>query len=157
MNVYMAMRSAMAMRSVAIDSFSHIVGMKTKGNDNVAPYIKRIVLELGMQPDEVEEFIGGNPSYFAQMEVLSKRMYQNPVFYTNLYDSPENVQRTGVAMQAVKLMQDRDRFESAMRREMMISLILELKVREYQDTVSNDRIFGITPEINPIPDKTPAQ
>jgi len=143
---FLDMRSVMAIRSVARHSFSTLIGMKSSGAPEVAPFIKKIVEELGMPEEEIDLFIGENPSYFAQMEVLTKKMYQNPVFYTNLYDKPENVVRTGVAMQAIKLMQDRDRYESAQRRELMISLILELKLREYQNEM-NRRLYGIIPSI----------
>lgn len=151
MTAYMNLRSTLAMRSVALYSFSSIVGMKSKGSKEVAPYLKAVISELGVPDAEIEELVGKNPSYFAQMEVLTKKMYQNPVFYTNLYDKPENVRRTGVAMQAIKLMQDRDRFESALRREMMISMILELKLREHQENISNDRLFAIIPNITTRP------
>ncbi len=132
-DAFLQLRSVQAVRSVATHSFASIVGMKAKGHKEVAPYLKRIIQELGMPDDEIEEFVGKNPSYFVQMEILTKRMYQNPVFYTNLYDKPENVRRAGVSMLAIRLMHDRDRYESALRRELMVSLILEMKLRAYQD------------------------
>ena len=69
------------------------------------------------------------------MEMLTRKMYQNPQFYTNLYTSPENLKRTGVALQALQLMHDRDRFEGSLRREMLLSTILEMKLRESQEVV----------------------
>lgn len=143
---YMHKRSLMAIRSMARYSFSSLVAMRSSGTPGSAPYLKTIIEELGVPEDEINDFLGENPSYFAQMEVLTKKMYQNPVFFTNLYDTPENVTRAGVAMQAIKLMNDRDRFESAQRRELLISLILELQLRRHQDEM-NRRLYATSRDI----------
>ncbi len=74
------------------------------------------------------DFIGFNPSYYSQLEILAKRIYQNPDFYANLYDSPTNVKRKKVAMQAIGLMVDRAMYESQLRREMSISVLLASKL-----------------------------
>lgn len=126
------MRSLHALRSVAHNSFSEIVGMKSSGSGTVSTFMDEIIEELGIPAADVNAYLGENPSYFAQMEVLTRKMYQNPVFYTNLYTSPENLKRTGVALQALQLMHDRDRFEASLRREMLLSTILEMKLRESQ-------------------------
>lgn len=139
-------RSIYAMRSVAYNSFSSLVGMKAAGDTKVTGFMKKIVEELGVPAADIDTFLGKNPSYFAQMEVLTKMMYQNPAFYTNLYTTPENVKRTGVALQAIGLMQDRDRFEAALRREMLISLIVELKLREIQGAESADIMGSFSEE-----------
>ncbi len=135
------MRSVHAMRSVAFNSFSHIAGMRAAGSAQTGPFMDNVLVDLGLSPEEAKEFLGTNPSYFAQMEVLTKKIFQSPAFFTNLYDKPENVERTGVAIQAIKLMQDRDRYESSLRREMLVSLILEMKLREAQDQI-NTRIIN---------------
>jgi len=150
MGLYLDMRSIHAIRSVARHSFTKIVGMKMEGDQNsfylVKPFLENVIGELGVSnaplppPDnaltEIEGFMGENTSYYAQMEVLTRKIYQSPEFYTNLYDKPANVRRTGVSLQAIELMQDRDRFESSLRREMLISLILELKLRKYQEDMN---------------------
>ena len=69
------------------------------------------------------------------MEFLTRKMYQNPNFYTNLYDKPTNVKRIGAAMKAIKLMQDRDIQAALQRREMLMSMMLELKLRKESDEV----------------------
>ncbi len=144
-SMFMETRSVHAIRSVARRSFSHMVGMRAEGPQElgwqVTPFLNGIVHELGVPEEEIVDFIGENPSYFAQMEVLTRKIYQSPEFFTNLYDKPANVRRIGVALQALELMQDRDRFESALRREMLISLIVELKLREFQEDM-NTRIFS---------------
>lgn len=133
--VITAMRSLHAVRSVAHNSFSHMVGMKARGTGTVGNFMTKVMEELGVPAGEINQMIGNNPSYFAQMEVLTRKMYQNATFYTNLYTSPENLKRTSVALQALQIMHDRDRFEGSLRREMLISMILEMKLREAQDVV----------------------
>jgi hypothetical protein len=50
-------------------------------------------------------------------------------------DKPVNVQRQFAAMQSFGLMQQRDVFESLIRSEMILSLIVEMEVAKYQDDV----------------------
>jgi hypothetical protein len=137
------MRSVHAMRGVAFNSFAHIAGARTAGTAQAGPFMDNILVDLGLTPAEAREFLGENPSYFAQMEVMTKKIFQGPAFFTNLYDKPENVERIGVSIQALKLMHDRDRYESALRREMLISLILELKLRAAQDVINNSILNNI--------------
>lgn len=122
-------RSLYALRSVAENSFATMVGMKAAGSGTVGPYMTRIIEEMGMTAD-VQQYLGANPSYYAQMDILTRKMYQNPTFYTNLYTKPENLKRTGVALQALQIMHDRDRFEASLRREMLLSALLEMRLRE---------------------------
>ncbi|PCJ99023.1 MAG: hypothetical protein COA45_06145 [Zetaproteobacteria bacterium] len=76
------------------------------------------------------DLIGYSPSYYSQLEFLTKRIYQNPDFYANLYDTPRNVSRKKVAMRAIELMIDRAIYESQLRREMNVSVLLSSKLRE---------------------------
>ncbi len=129
----LAMRSIHALRSVPQNSFSTMIGMKAQGTGGVNTFLKSVMGELGVAAADLDAFAGQNPSYYAQMEVLTRKMTQNPAFFTNLYTSPENVRRAGVAIQAIGLMQDRDRYEGALRREMLASLMLEMKLRASQE------------------------
>lgn len=106
-------------------------------------YMKAMMREFGMTPldmngngstsdavdltieEQIDEMLGERPSYYAQMEVLTKKIYQNPNFYTNLYDKPVNVQRIGASLDAIALMHQRDRFESLLRREMLTAVLVE--------------------------------
>lgn len=125
-------RALTAARSVAANSFAHIVGMRGQGTAISAQYMTALMRQFAMNDRDIQDLLGRNPSYFAQMEVLTKKMFQHPNFYTELYDTPVNVERQGAALQAIKLMQDRDRFDASLRREMLLSLLLEMKIREYQ-------------------------
>ncbi len=136
---YLDMRSIVAKRSVAENSFNAIAGQKVEGTAGSYDYLLALLQELGMGYDGAHHMLGSiAPSYYAQMEVLTKKIYQNPDFYTNLYDTPANVSRKKVAMQAVKLMQKFDMFKSYLRNEASISVLLELAVMDLQDEVENE-------------------
>ncbi|MDB2682775.1 hypothetical protein N9Z27_00810 [Alphaproteobacteria bacterium] len=146
---YMDARSIIAKRSVAENSFNAITAMKSEGTEGSEKFLKAILSELGISDDEADaqlsdnvtpadHLLGDKPSYFAQMEVLGKKIYQNPDFYTNLYDKPANVERKKVAMQAIGLMQKFDLFKSYLRHEASMSVLLELAVIDLQDEVENE-------------------
>ena len=136
---YLNVRSVIAKRSVAEHSFNTILGMKTAGSNaaNTAQYMMSMLQELGMSADDAMALVGENPSYYAQMEVLTKTIFQRPEFFVGLYDKPTNVARKGVALQAVSLMQDRDLFKSSLRSEAMLSVLLEMEIMKLQEDVQN--------------------
>ncbi len=137
---YMDLRSVLAKRSVAQNSFDALVAMKARGplaSEDTAGYMGGILQELGLSTSEVDAIIGERPSYLAQMEVLAKKIYQNPEFYVGLYDSPVNVRRKSAAMQAIKMMLDRDIYESYMRSEAIMSVLLETRLLGKHDEVEN--------------------
>lgn len=147
--LYMNLRSVIAKRNVAIHSFNKIVSLKSSGTNgtsgatqqpDVGRFTASVIRELmpdtanATQEDqlaqEIYELIGRNPSYYAQMEVLTKKIYQNPKFFANLYDKPANVARKKVAMKALELMLDRELLESELRQEMLLSVMLSGKLTE---------------------------
>lgn len=134
---YLDMRSVVAKSAVAENSYNAIVGMKSAGTPGSREYLIGLMTELGVTQADAEKLIGKNPSYHAQMEVLTKKIYHNPDFYTNLYDKPANVDRKGVALQAIGLMQKFDMFKSYLRNEASLSILLELAVIELQAQVEN--------------------
>lgn len=125
-------RALIAKRSVAENSYNTIVGLKSKGTSAAVPYLTWLVEQLGYTEEDVVRMVGETPSYYAQMGVLTKTLFQNPQFYVNLYDKPANVERQLVAVRAIKMMQDRDIFESQLRSEAMVSILLELGLIEKQ-------------------------
>lgn len=142
------MRSVIAKRAVAEQSFNTIVGMKSQGTEkstkDTYPYMKVIMQTLGIGKDgnkhakeELEYYLGDRPSYYAQMGVLTKKLYQSPDFFVNLYDEPVNVERKGVALQAIGLMQDFDTWNSYLRTEAMLSVMLELELLKLNKQVEN--------------------
>ncbi|MCB1530360.1 MAG: hypothetical protein H6853_01200 [Rhodospirillales bacterium] len=140
---YQDMRSVIAMRGVARNSIASFIAQKTEGPEpedgesNAAPYIYALLTEFGWDKEEIEKMFGEKPSYYAQMEIMTQKIFQHPNFYMNLYDKPANVKRVRAAIRAIKTMQDRDIHEAMMRREMLLSMILELRVREQQRAAVN--------------------
>ena len=126
---YMATRWLAASHNVAHNSLANLIGMKSESyspySDNGSGFMKALMKEFGLSDNEVNEMLGEYPSYYAQMEVLTKKIYQSPDFYTNLYDKPTNVDRISVSLDAIKLMQTRDWFDASLRREMLNSLLVE--------------------------------
>ncbi|MGH1398081.1 MAG: hypothetical protein ACRBCT_02595 [Alphaproteobacteria bacterium] len=147
---YLDARAVMAKRSVAENSFNAIVGEKSSGTVGSRQFLEALLKELGMEDtgsnvktsngnkSELDALLGDNPSYYAQMEVLTKKLYQNPDFYTNLYDKPANVERKGVALQAIGLMQKFDLFKSYLRNEATMSILLELAVADIQEEIETE-------------------
>ncbi len=139
--LYLALRGVVAKRGVAENSFNAIVGLKSSGTTDVADtrdFLGSIMKELGVTDDnEIYRIIGTNPSYYAQLELLAKRLYQNPDFYADLYDKPANVKRKKVALKAIELMVDRAIYESQLRREMMTSVLLSAKLQQPFDKVND--------------------
>ena len=132
------MRSVAAKRSVAENSFDMIVGMRARGGENAPDtFMAALLKDMGVNDNDAKEIVGTDPSYYAQMEWMARKIYQRPEFYTNLYGKPANVARKNVAMQAIGLMVDRDAYRSDIRSEALLSLWLELEVSKYQDDVQN--------------------
>lgn len=143
---YLRARSLLAKRSVAENSFNAMVALKSEGTEGAKDYIISVMEGLGVGSDEadaakqkqaIETLIGEKPSYYAQMEVLTKKLYQNPEFYTNLYDKPANVQRKEVALQAIALMQKFDMFKSYLRSEASLAVLLETALMQQQSAIEN--------------------
>jgi len=165
---YQDMRAIIAKRSVAQNSFNRIVGMKALGSfqssagggtagvgssNDTGQYMEHFLRELGVLNDqEMPHMLGDHagattqverPSYMAQMEMVAKRIYQDPNFFTNLYDTPANVKRKGAALQAIGLMVDRDIYDSQLRSEMLVSQLLELRlVRAQRDTQTDNKLMS---------------
>lgn len=142
---YQNLRSVIAMRSIARNSFNNIIAQKSYGPEidapekgSNSPYLRAFIKEMGITDEaEVTKLIGERPSYWAQMEILTKKIYQHPNFTVNLYDKPANVARIRAAMKGIKVMQDRDIYEALVRREMLISILTELAIRQHQERISS--------------------
>jgi hypothetical protein len=145
---YQNVRQVLAMHSVAHNTFTHMIGMKAKGiktGEGTAGGVfmkdfMKILLGDGATVTP-EDILGDNPSYYAMMEVMTKKLYQDGSFYTNLYDKPVNVARIKTSLQAIQLMQNRDRYESALRREMLSSLLLENALIPEQERVQSHQSY----------------
>lgn len=145
---YFALRSVAAKRNVAQHSFNSIVSMKLNGSDAHDPsktreFMAAILEELGYvydadpKKDEIYKTIGENPSYYAQLEILAKKIYQSPDFFAGLYDKPANITRKSVALKAVELMLDRAIYESQTRQEMALSVLLSTNLNNDIERVAS--------------------
>lgn len=133
--IYLEARSVIAKRSVAENSFLAIAGMKSAGggpSTNTAPYVAAVFQQMGVNAVESKLLVGTHPSYYALLDVLASRIYQNPEFFVNLYDTPANVARKDVAMQAIDLMLGRDTYKSELRSEADMAVWLELELIQIQ-------------------------
>lgn len=122
-------RSMTAARGVARNSLVSYIGSKAPGSGASAASMRAILAGMGIDAANAQRLIGANPSYFAQMDILTKKIYQDPTFYAELYDKPANVDRQRAAMRAINLQQDNDLLKVIQRREMLLSTLLELKMR----------------------------
>ena len=139
--VYMDARSYLAKQSVAMHSFASIAALKAKGEEGAQPFIYALLNEMGgnaLSAQQIMDDIGEAPSYNAQMEVLTKTLYQRPEFYSDLYDKPANVMRKQVAIQAATLMQKRDLYDSFLRSEMSLAVMLETLLMKQQSELTNE-------------------
>lgn len=139
---YLDQRSIVAKRSVAENSFAAWVGKKAQGGEASKTYMEAVLKSLGVPAADVPRYLGNKPSYDAQMEILTKKVFQDPAYYANLMDNPANVQRQYASLQAFGLMQQRDIFETVLRSEMLLSLIVEMEVSKFQDDVQNRLNLG---------------
>lgn len=126
-------RSITAKRSIAQNSYATLAAMRTETTSTTAQYLKEMAAMLGLSTGEQNKLIGDKPSYYAQMEFLTRGMYQTPAFYVNLVESKSNVARQQTAMEAIGLMQDRDIYKSLQRSEMLLSTLLETYIAEKAD------------------------
>lgn len=137
LNRLMEFRSLVAKRSVAQNSFAALAAMKAAGAGSSALYMKEIVRNLGLDDAAQAAEIGDHPSYNAQMNMLTRTLYQSPSFYANLMESTTNVARQQSAMESIALMQDRDIYDSLRRSEMLLSTLLETYIAQSQDALQD--------------------
>jgi len=93
---------------------------------------------MGIPDGNIALMLKGAPSYNAQMEILTKKIYQWPNFYSDLYDKPVNIDRKDTSIQAIALMQKRDMYRSQLRSEANMAIWLEILVEDLQDYHANE-------------------
>ncbi len=142
-------RSLVAKRSVAENAFASIVGLKAMGTKeggadgggigsaDTLKYMSVIMKDLGVPDAEMTAFLGERPSYYAQLKFLAKRIYQDPNFYIGLYDTPVNIERKKVALQAINSILEREIYNSQLRSEAIISQISEIHTAKKEAQVDD--------------------
>ncbi len=149
-NYYYDLRSMAAKRNIAQTSYAKIVGMRAEGDSGAGPFLKAILKESLFREgkdnaqkeklieEAIEQYLGENPSLFAQEEVMMKLLYQNPEFYANLYTQPENVDRIGASLLALEIVQDRNIYESLLRSEATLATLIETMILKHHRRVSSE-------------------
>ncbi|NCC22860.1 MAG: hypothetical protein EOM26_10435 [Alphaproteobacteria bacterium] len=142
--LYLDLRAVVAKRNVAENSYAHLVAMRAEGTDLAVEYLEALLEDLGIPEERIVDVLGENPSYYQQMEVLTKLIHYNPDFYVNLYETPANVLRKRVALQAIGILQKWDTLQSSWRSEMLAAVAAEVRLMETQQDVENEfgRIVG---------------
>jgi len=135
---YMETRALAAKRSIAFNSFAAQAAMRSEGAPSVVPYMTQILEEMGVEKLQIDRMLRGAPSYNTQMEILTKKLYQSPNFYSDLYDKPINIDRKDTSMQAIALMQKRDMYASQLRSEANTAIWLETLVEDAQNYHGNE-------------------
>lgn len=137
---YLQLRSVLAKRAVAQASFNAIVGLKaeSRADGDTSRFLAAIARDAGLEENDIKDYLGEKPSTYAQLEVLSQRMFQDPDFFVTLYDKPANVKRKKAALSAVELMLDRYLYESELRQEMLLSVLLSASSKREFDEALKD-------------------
>jgi hypothetical protein len=135
---YMEARSIIAKRSVAYNSFASIIGLEAPGSaGSSGKYALAVLKQLKLKKSTAEADFGRPQSQLGLLEILSQKIYENPQFYMGLYDQPANLERREVAMQAIGLMVDRTSFESELRTEALLSVLLEMNLSDHEKALQN--------------------
>lgn len=150
---YNEYRSIIARRAAAQNTYAAITSMRTAGSGSPDEYIAGVLQRLGMNAVQIMSYAAGSDynnngtsvkqmstSYNGQMEMLTRKIYQDPAFYANLMDSAANVKRTSAAMGGIGLMQDRDIYKSTTRSEMLLALLVELEAHRIADNEHSARL-----------------
>lgn len=142
---YHKWRSVSARRAVAQNTYNALVAMKMAGTGNSDDYLLSILYQLGLSAADSDKYLGGksstptNASYNAQMNLLTKQIFQDPSFYANLMESKNNVKRISASLQGIGLMQGRDTYKSMTRSEMLMALLVELEARKVANNLIGER------------------
>lgn len=135
---YLKMRAVLAKRSIAEAAFAAYVAERTETAASMQPFMEGALREMGISAAEAQAMFGVRPSYRSQMYFLTNTMYQTPQFYADLYDTPENVDRKKVSMQALNLKLRSDMYDTQLRTNAIQAVLLETLIDEYDDKFENE-------------------
>ena len=127
---YIKIRTLLAGRALASNSFYAMATERAAGTGVAMSHMKALLNEMGVSAADAEKLIGTKPSYYAQMNLLTRSLYQNTNFYGTLMEGKTNVARQSAYMDSIDLMQDRDLYQSSLRTELLLSSLIELETRQ---------------------------
>ncbi len=123
--------SMTARRSIIDRTINTMAGMRARGSDVSAPEMQALLRQLGYGDDAPEmKDVAGQASYEAHMDILTRRVFQNPNMYVNLIANPVALRRILVAQNAVRNMQQFDMYATTTRSEDLTALWAWLETRE---------------------------
>jgi len=137
---YMSTRALAAKRSTLLNTYATQIGKKSSGGQAVTPYATETLKAMGLPNEAITRILDNAPSYHAQMELLTKKIYQWPNFYANLYDKPANIDRIETSMIGIGVMQLRDQYQSQLNLESNTAVWLETNVDKLQNYHANEVI-----------------
>lgn len=143
LNLYSEYRSVIARRAAAQNTYNTLVAMRMAGSGGSETYMRQVLAQIGITGPEADRYLGAKntgfaevkSSYNAQMDLLTKKIFQDPAFYANLMESKANVKRTSASLQAMGLMQSRDTYKSMTRSEMLLAILVELEARKISNNI----------------------
>lgn len=143
LNLYSEYRSVAARRAAAQNSYNTLAAMKMAGSGGSDTYMRQVMAQFGINGDNADRYLGAkntdfpsvSASYNAQMNLLTKQIFQDPAFYASLMESKANVKRTSGSLQALGLMQARDTYKSMTRSEMLLAILVELEARKISNNI----------------------
>jgi hypothetical protein len=143
LDIYSQYRSVIARRAAAQNSYNTLVAMRMAGSGGSDTYMRQTLDRIGITAADADRYLGAKDSdhgavassYNAQMDLLTKRIFQDPAFYATLMESKANVKRTSASIQSLGLMQARDTYKSMTRSEMLLAILIELEARKISNNI----------------------
>jgi hypothetical protein len=127
---FLRFRSLLAGRSLTQNSFAVMVAERAQGTGASKAHMSALLTEMGIiNQQDIDRVLGPKPSYYAQMNLLTRSLYQNTNFYGTLMEGKTNVARQSAYMSSIDLMQDRDIYHSSLRSELLLASLIELQTR----------------------------
>jgi len=142
LGTYTDYRSVVARRAAAQNSYNTLAAINMAGSGGSDVYMRQALAQIGISGVDADIYLGAKnadpavkSSYNAQMNLLTKQIFQDPAFYANLMESEANVKRTSASLQGLGLMQARDTYKSMTRSEMLLAILVELESRKISNNI----------------------
>ncbi len=133
---YLDKRSLAAKRSVAQYCFAHVLSQKAQGSTEGVAQMRAVLEKKGIPPEIAEARISENASESERLEMMTKDMFDSQ-FFVDTIGREADIKRKQAAVQQTSLLLRREMLASQTCNELMTSIIVELKVSDYQDSIQN--------------------
>lgn len=136
---YLDKRSLTAKRSVPQFCFSRVMSQKAQGSPEGAEQMRALLVKSGMPEEVAAARVADNPSLAERISVNTKNLASTSDFYVDIAGREADIKRKQAALQQTNLLLAREMAESAWCSELMLSLIAESSIAEYQENVTNQQ------------------